>query len=538
MLFLHQRGGVAWLVLQRRTILGDPQGNGKTPMVIRAIQVLNLRAGSQGVPATPALIVAPGSALYNWQREFAEWAPELSVRVIDGTALRRRQAMAGEGEADVYVIAWSNVRAHSRLAAYPGIKFVRCPEHGGRSEDITAGQCEVHDKELNQIPFQLVVPDEAHRMKDPKSKQSRAVSWLMQQAPYAWAVTGTPIAENIGDLWPVEHALDPRSFPSRSKYLDLFAVQQNAWHQGRDILGIRPDTAGAYHSIVQPTMRRIPKEIARPGMPPRLPPVFRRPVMTPAQSRLYRQLAREALGELDGTTIVPANSGVRFARLCQLSASMIEMEDGEDPLGFTSPRVRLCLPSSKADDLIDFLADNPGSLVVSVNSPRVIEICERKLAAEKITHCKIAGGMTSRDKDQAQQWFQNGDCRVIMLQPRAGGEAITLTAADTVLFLQPTPSFLEREQVIGRVDRIGQENAVRVVYSITPGTVEERLFQLSEAKEERADAVTQDAGLLRWIIKGDDHDKEAQHAAPRERQEPLWGEAEGAGATAGPGADG
>jgi hypothetical protein len=73
-----------------------------------------------------------------------------------------------------------------------------------------------------------------------------------------------------------------------------------------------------------------------------------------------------------------------------------------------------------------------------------------------------------------------------------------------VLFLQPNPSSLTTEQVIGRVDRIGQVNPVRVVYSLSRGTVDERLRTLSEDKHDRAAAVTRDADLLRWLIAGGD----------------------------------
>jgi SNF2 family DNA or RNA helicase len=239
-------------------------------------------------------------------------------------------------------------------------------------------------------------------------------------------------------------------------------------------------------------------------MPARLEPVFRYPEMTPGQARVYKQLKKELLADIDGYTMVPALSVTKFGRLCQLAASSIELVDGEDRDGFTTQKVELTLPSSKVDDLMEFLSDNPGQLVVAASSPRLIELAERKLAAAKISHCKIVGGMSEGDKYQAARWFQDGQCRVIMITD-AGGESITLTAADTIYFLQPEPSFLKRDQKISRVDRIGQPNAVRVVYSITPGTVEERLFQLGNDKEERAGSVTRDADLLKWIVTGDDH---------------------------------
>lgn len=502
-LFKHQRGGVDWLVTLGRAALTDPQGVGKTPVLIRSLQVL---AGNhQGLPA---LVIAPPAALLEWQRVIGKWAPELSTRIVTGTALRRREALIAE-PADVTLIAWPNVRLHTRLAAYHGTAFRKCEACGGIDPKVTIAKCEVHPKELNAIAFQTVIADEAHRMQDATSKQTRAVWWLAHHARYFWPATGTPIADNISGLWPILHGLDPRAWPAKSRYLDLYAVKHQAWHGGMEILDIRPDTAAAFHGSVQPLMRRIPKDLARPGMPARLPEVFRRPEMSPAQARLYKQLKKETLADLKGQTIVPDNSAVKFTRLCQLASSMIDVSDGEDPYGFTKQVISLTLPCSKAEDLLDFLQDEPGQLVVAATSPHLIAICEKKLAEAKITSAKLVGrthgGQSDEERDNAITWFQDGKIRVIFLTAGVGGESITLTASSTVAFLQPQPSFLARDQIIARVDRFGQQYPVRVVNFITPGTVEEGLYALGTQKEERAASVTRDADLMRWIIEGEDH---------------------------------
>ena len=500
-----QRGGVDWLVTMGRTILEDPQGNGKTPQMVRALQVL---AGNhQGLPA---LVICPPSTLFGWAKQLRQWAPELTYRVVTGSALKRREALTGE-PADVTLIAWQNVRLHTRLAGYPGTALVKCIEHGGQEDKITVGKCEVHEKELNDIAFQTVICDEAHRMQDAKSKQTRAAWWLLHRARYGWLATGTPVADAIDTLWPLLHGIDPVGFPGKSRYLDLYAVKEFAWHGGMEVLDIRPDTAGAFQASVQPLMRRIPKEIGRAQLGQKyqgvLPPVFRYPEMHPAQQRVYKEIKKELMASIDGDRLVPANSGVRFARLCQLAASMIKLEDGEDPFGFTRQVVELESPSNKADDLLDFLGDNPGQLVVAANSPRLIKLCEEKIGAQKITSVKLVGGQSPAERHGYIEAFRDGKVRVCFLTAGAGGEGIDgLQVADTIFFAQPNPSLLQREQTIARLDRIGQASPVRVVYSITPGSVEEGLHELGNRKEERANAVTRDADLLRWILQfeGDD----------------------------------
>jgi SNF2 family DNA or RNA helicase len=509
-LFPPQRGGVAWLVTQKRAVLGDPQGNGKTPQVIRALQLLKRRGEIGMASGRPALIICRGAMVYGWADELGDWAPELVVRVVSGTALKRRRALVGDGGellplADVYIIAWPNLRMHTRLAPYHGQAMVRCNEHGGTTGK-SVSLCEVHEKELNLIPWGAVIPDEAHAMRDAKSKQSRAASYLMQRAAYAWPVTGTPVADHAGDFWPLGHAIDPASFPVRSRYLDLWTVKNMAWHGGTEILGLRPENELAFHSLIQPLIRRIPAEITRPFMPDRLPVQFRYPEMEPKQATAYKQLRKEMLADLaPGSTEVPANDGVRFGRLCQLASSMLAHTDTEDRwAGYTTTAVDLIFPSNKVADLTEFLDDNPGPLVVAANSPRLIALAEKRLGELKITSTKIIGGLGDATKHERVRWFQEGQVRVIFLTSGAGGEGITLTASNTVFFMQPNPSYLATTQMIGRVDRIGQHRPVRVVYSISKGTVDERMYTLGTDKAERAGQVTQDPVLLHWIISGDE----------------------------------
>ena len=492
-----QRGGVQWLAAMERCVLEDPMGNGKTPQVIRAMQ---MRREAEGSAGWRALVIANGAACRNWKREIGRWAPELSCEVVAGTATARRKALASS-EADVLVIPWPDVRLHTRLAAYPGKSFTRCDAHGG-STGKTSVQCEVCEKELNEMAFDVIVADEAHRMKDAQSKQTRAVWHLAKSAPCFWAVTGTPVGDSVDDVWAIMHAIDSRGFPSRSRYLDLLAVRQLSWHGGNEVLGLRPDMEAAFHAMVQPWMRRVPTLIARPDHPGRLPDEFRWPEMSPGQRKAYSQLRKLALAELDnGTTMVPPNTVVKFTRMCQFAAASVETFDGEDSLGFTVQKARMTAPSHKADDLLDFLDnDCDGKLVVFCSSPQLLAICEKKLAERKVTSVKVAGGMAGYEQDAAVMSFQtNPEVRVCFIT-RAGTESITLTAASTILFLQPEPSMIAREQAIGRVDRIGQKQPVRVVYSLTPGTVEERLYELSCEKAERADQVTRDADLMRWML--------------------------------------
>jgi len=354
------------------------------------------------------------------------------------------------------------------------------------------------------MPWSVIIPDEAHRMRNAKSKWTRAVWHLAGQAPYFWPLTGTLVADKATDPWPIHHAMSPQAYPSKSRFTDLWAVKVNAWHGGTEVLGIRPETEASYHAVIQPYWRRIPKEIARPDRLEPYPPEFRYTEMVTGQLAPYRQIKRALLAEIEGQTIMPANAMVKFTRLCQLAASSIELSDGEDQFGFTTQQVNLSLPSGKLDDFLEFLGDTDEQVVAVANSPRFIALAEHKLALAKITHTKIVGGMDDPAKYAANMAFQNGEVRVIFLTAGAGGESIDLQSASTLAWLQPNPSTLVHDQVMGRVDRRGQLYRVREIYFITPGTVEERLYALMCEKQERANSVSRDVDLLRWIVQGED----------------------------------
>jgi SNF2 family DNA or RNA helicase len=497
-----QRGAVEWLVKYGRVGIEDPTGNGKTPIVIRALQVQQQVTGT----ALPALYIGNGSALYPIRDKFRDWAPELRVSVVTGTAKMRETALARE--ADVYLIAWDNLRMHTRLAKYGSQKLVRCSACAGTETKTTPGRCEAHEKELNINPdgsprrWGTVIPDEAHKMRDPNTKQTRAAWWLMHHSEFCWPMTGTLVASNVADPWGPLHGLDPRAWPSRSRYIDMFAQKEYAWNRGAEILGFRPEHAYQAQTIIQPYWRRIPREIARPGQPMRGEPEFRYPEMTPAHRKVYDQLTKEALADLEGASMVTGNDLVKYTRLCQLASSMVEQYDGEDEAGFTVPRYRLALPCPKADDLIEFLDGIDGQVVVAAISPELIALAERKLHDKGITYAHIIGGMSREAQYEANMAFLNGQVRVMFIN-EAGAESIDLQSASVIYFLEPDTSFLAREQKTGRVDRYGQLYPVRQVYALCKGTVDEHRYQLGTEKNERHDSVARDPDLLRWILTGE-----------------------------------
>lgn len=152
-MYPFQRAGAEFLIHARAAILADPVGAGKTLQTIAAMRA---------VDGLPALVVCPSSVQIAWKREVEKWWPGTPVFIVEGSAAQRTKILqqAATSEKCVVVAKWEVIRLHSRLAPYGSIALSAAEKTPGL---------------LNQIPFKVVIADEAHRMKNPKSKQTRAI---------------------------------------------------------------------------------------------------------------------------------------------------------------------------------------------------------------------------------------------------------------------------------------------------------------------------------------------------------------------------
>lgn len=473
-LLSYQRSGVAFLVKARRALLADPPGTGKTAQLIRTLQVLR----EMGENPFPALVVCPNSLkLSTWARELSTWAPEVTVQVVDGNATQRRKQLTSG--ADCYILNWEGVRLHSRLAGYGTTPLT---------------EKEKLPKELNDLGLRTVILDEGHKGKDPHAAQTRAVWALCEQAEFVFYATGTPVAQNIGDLWALARGIEPTWFPAKTKYLDRYADTSLNPFGGLEVHGIKDETRDEFFRILDPLMRRIPKEAALPHLPPVLPVQIRHTVMSAKQKKAYDEMERDMIAQLDDLVVAP-NPLSQLIRLNQFAAAHAEAtEDG----------MRLASPSCKVDDLVDLLEelgpDEP--LVVAAVSRQLIELAAERLKKLKVSFGLITGAQSQYERDQAVQRFQAGQIRVVMLTLGAGAEGITLTRSRTMLFMQTSYSEVQNAQARDRIHRIGSErhDAIRIIEQITPGTVEERRQEMLSTKQMRMEEVVRDRQTLARLL--------------------------------------
>lgn len=498
-LFPHQRAGVQFLKTARRALLADEPGLGKTAQAIRALKAIQ----DSGEQVFPALIVCPNTLKKNWAREFSRWWPEVSTQVIKGTSAQRKKQF--DTPADIYIINWESLRSHSRLSGYGSIALVHCKACGGENETVSENRCEVHPRELNGIDFKSVVADEIHRSKDPKSKQSRALWSATGNAQIRFALTGTPIANNVVDLWSILHWLSPQDWPSKTKWIDrMIDVMLNAFG-GMMVIGVKPTMQDEFYKAVNPVMRRMLKRVVLPHLPPVL--TERRDVeMSTKQKKAYQQMRDTMIAELEsGDALTAPSILTQTTRLLQFSSSYADMVADEST---GEIKTVLTEPSCKVDALMDDISSGDfgdDSVAVCAVSRQLIELLSAAMTKAKIPHGLITGAQSEDERQKAVDDFQEGRIKWILFTAQAGGVGITLTAARRLVMLQRPWSLVDHKQALDRVHRIGSEihDSILIMDYVTEGTIEERVLQVLETKSDNFEQIVRDRDQLMKLLKDD-----------------------------------
>jgi len=500
-LFPHQRAGVAFLAASKRALLADEPGLGKTAQAIRALK----RLKEQGEDVFPAMIVCPNTLKKNWEREFHRWWPEVTTQVIKGAAGQRKKQfdVAVESSIDVIIINWESLRSHSRLAPYGSVALTRCSKCGGHDEGISDTRCEVHLRELNHIDFKAVVADEIHRSKDPKSKQTRALWSATGDSPIRFAMTGTPIANDVVDLWPILHWLSPKDWPSKTKWIErMIDTMLNAFG-GMLVLGVKPHMQEEFYKTINPHMRRMLK--AR--VLPHLPEVVneRRDVeMSTKQKKAYTQMRDTMIAELENGGAITAPSVLtQTTRLNQFANAYAELVVSE-----TTGEIKAILsdPSCKVDAVMsDIKANDFGgdSVAVCAVSRQLIYLLSNAMTKAGIEHGLITGAQNEDERQRAIDDFQSGRIKWILFTAQAGGVGVTLTTARRLIMLQRPWSLVDYKQALDRVHRIGSEihDSIIITDYITEDTIEERVIQVLETKADNFEQVVRDKDQLLGLLK-------------------------------------
>ncbi|WP_333739195.1 DEAD/DEAH box helicase [Streptomyces sp. IBSBF 2806] len=436
----YQLRGLAWLDLMTSLGLGgclaDDMGLGKTITVI----ALHLkRARSE-----PTLVVCPASLLGNWQREINRFAPGVPVRRFHGP--------------------------DRSLADLPG-GFVL----------TTYGTMRSAAPALAGRPWGMVVADEAQHVKNPYSATAKALRTI--GTPARVALTGTPVENNLSELW----ALLDWTTPGLLGPLKSFRARHaRAVENGEDDQAVE-----RLARLVRPFLLRRKK--SDPGIVPELPPKTEtdHPVpLTREQAALYEAVVRESLLAIETADGIARRGLVlkllgALKQICDHPALYLKEADAStgDALAARSGKLALL------DELLDTLLAEDGSALVFTQYVGMARLITAHLAARAVPVELLHGGTPVPERERMVDRFQDGATPVLVLSLKAAGTGLNLTRAGHVVHFDRWWNPAVEEQATDRAYRIGQTQPVQVHRLITEGTVEDRIAEMLQAKRALADAI-------------------------------------------------
>jgi SNF2 family DNA or RNA helicase len=443
----YQRAGFAWLAtlwdLELGGILADDMGLGKTVQALALIAHARERDQDLG----PFLVVAPTSVAPNWATEAGRFAPGLRVEVALGTLARSGREIGDLVAADLVVTTYNLFRL-----------------------DFDA---------YRTVPWAGLLLDEAQYVKNHHGKTYRCARQL--DAPFKLAITGTPMENNLMELWALLSIAAPGLFPDPKRFAEHYAHPIGRSADGERLARLR--------RRIKPLLKRRTKELVAAELPPKQEQTV--PVeLHPRHRKLYdTHLQRErakVLALLDDFDRHRFSILTSITRLRQLSLHPRLVDDSHGTI-----------PCAKLDALVDQLADVMASghraLVFSQFTKFLAAVRER-LDGERIGYCYLDGTTTKRGR--VIERFRSGDDPVFLISLKAGGVGLNLVEADYCFLLDPWWNPATEAQAIDRTHRIGQTRQVMVYRLISTGTIEEKVRALAERKAELFRGVLDDGDLF------------------------------------------
>ncbi|MFC8897646.1 DEAD/DEAH box helicase [Streptomyces cinereoruber] len=441
----YQLRGLAWLDLMTSLGLGgclaDDMGLGKTVTLI----ALHLRRARRA----PTLVVCPASLLGNWQREVRKFAPDVPVRRFHGAD----RDLDGTGGGFVLTTYGTLRTSAARLAAH---------EWG------------------------MVVADEAQHVKNPFSATARALREI--PAPARVALTGTPVENNLSELW----ALLDWTTPGLLGPLKAFRSRHARAVENHEEIE-HAEAVERLARLVRPFLLRRRK--SDPGIVPELPPKTEsdHPVpLTREQASLYEATVRETMARIEESEGMARRGLVMklltsLKQICNHPAQFLKEEAPRGP-----GTARLAGRSGKLallDELLDTILAEDGSVLVFTQYVSMARLLADHLAARGIPAQLLHGGTPVAERERMVDRFQDGEVPVFLLSLKAAGTGLNLTRAGHVIHYDRWWNPAVEEQATDRAYRIGQTQPVQVHRLIAEGTVEDRISDMLRTKRALADAV-------------------------------------------------
>ncbi|WP_125614753.1 DEAD/DEAH box helicase [Specibacter cremeus] len=432
----YQLEGFNWLNFLRTHglggVLADDMGLGKTLQTLAL--VCQAKTDDAGTP--PFLVVAPTSVVGNWASEAAKFAPGLSVATVTETFSKSGlDATAFMGAADVVITSYALFR----------IDY----ESYGRHR------------------FAGLILDEAQFVKNHQSKAYQCARKL--DAPFKLAVTGTPLENNLMELWSLTSIVAPGLFPSPKRFGEFY---QRPIEKNND-----PALVARLRRRVRPLMLRRTKEEVIKDLPSKQEQILE-VVLNPRHHKVYQtHLQRERAKILGLLEDVNKNRFTIFSSLTllrQLSLDVTLVD--EDLKGVRSSKLDVLF-----EQLEDVLQEGHRALIFSQFTGFLGKLRDR-LTAQGVPFSYLDG--TTRNRAAVVDGFKNGTDPLFLISLKAGGFGLNLTEADYVFLLDPWWNPASEAQAVDRTHRIGQRKNVMVYRMVAKDTIEEKVMALKSKKSQ------------------------------------------------------
>ncbi|GHF97951.1 hypothetical protein GCM10017783_07330 [Deinococcus piscis] len=443
----YQRQGLGWLQFLREYglggVLADDMGLGKTVQTLAHL----LTEKRSGRADLPSLVVAPTSVLGNWRSEAAKFTPQLRVLTLHGPG--RHRHFGSLADYDLVLTSY---------ALLP--------------RDI---------EELRAQPFHLVILDEAQNIKNPRSAAARAARAL--DARHRLALTGTPLENHLGELWSLFHFLMPGLLGSERQFAQLY---RTPIEKGGDAARQRALAARIRPFVLRRDKRSVAREL------PDKTEVTVRLELQGDQRDLYETVRLNLEGRVRQELEM---RGLARSSVTVLDALLKLRQAATDPRLVRLSVAEQVRHNAKREWLrsqLPQLVEEGHRVLIFSQFASLLGLLEEDLRELGLRYSKLTG--QTRKRAEAIERFQSGEAEVFLISLKAGGVGLNLTAADTVIHIDPWWNPAAEAQATDRAYRIGQDQPVFVYKLIAASSVEERILDLQARKAALASGVL-DGGL-------------------------------------------
>lgn len=438
----YQKHGYRWLRTLENSgfggILADDMGLGKTLQVIAVL----LAAKNEGKLEAPALIVTPASLVYNWQEEFARFAPGLSVGVIAGNQTQRRELLDRYRDWDVLVTSYDLMKR------------------------------DIDEYEEKQFSYQVI--DEAQFIKNHSTAAAKSVKIIRSRVKYA--LTGTPIENRLSELWSIFDYLMPGflyGYETFKKELETPIVKNQD-----------DDASKRLKRMVSPfILRRLKGDVLK-DLPEKMEETCYAK-MDEKQQHLYdgqivhmrQMLAKQTEENYRKNKIQVLAELTKLRQICCDPSLLYENYSGE------SAKRAACM------ELIRSAIEGEHKVLLFSQFVSMLELLEQDLVKQQIPYYKITGETAKEKRIELVRSFNTDAIPLFLISLKAGGTGLNLTGADIVIHYDPWWNLAVQNQATDRAHRIGQTRVVSVYKLIVKDSIEEKILRMQEAKKNLAEEI-------------------------------------------------